>query len=1245
MRWVKIITTLTISYLLAACLGKAPPPALREITPEQNELLGRLARELGPAEIDMLLKGPADNSVKPLPTNELLYLLDRVSDMGKIVSFVRKLRENDPPGEGSKRILRLLDAIKQVGCSRATHEGLTQIGRSWDATNYESCDTRDYNYMNVMAQVMDRLSENGLNNLVLALRQDILTTATPDSNYRRYLLKLAYLVVGYDSVTDVNNPDEPNLIGAQRLGDLVSSVLDGRDVVYLLNILDTNTCPHIDGYCVDPPTLEWSQIVVGSPPPQMQELRNLLDLMQQVTDGNKLGALINGRRTAAGVAQDAQQINYLGNKLQDVLQGPTPKPTDWNQRLALLVNQITEVGKLVYVTDQINDINKLNDLVKDFPFAQLSKMAELINYAENGDSWSGQKSTVQNWQNFPADLPTGDSAVPRIVKLLNDIPLGTTPNTLSDKLIPLITGISDLRKMARLIQEVETVDDVATIVKNLTFPGDTTARDNLIYVLENMNLTSIPRMASIVDGQRLPGNQGPTAQTAYLQKVEDLMANLDNSKEGPLKTTQLIDGISDPDKLVDLIYDVSNILNLANIVNNIFKATETTGCTDTSYVTQATCETNGWVWGPRDSAVTTVIYLIENTADSSKLVTLINAIDANNVTRLINGVAQGSRVADDNSTDLQAAGKKLVGLIDNITEAGDVVYLLMPNDSDSGNPNVELKKLIELVNAMKISSATKTAQLVNLIQGPDCWRAVNALPYTTVYPTSGGSGYTSAPTVNISIPPADPAQAQALVAGGVVTKVIFTRQGTAYTGHPTITLTGGGGSGATMPTVQRMSCNTTRGLTGGATGLGKLVNLVNYVTPVGNLVTLIDNVDEGQKLGILLNYTEKSSNMIGLINAVLANTNLGTTPTDRMLKLAQLIQGISTEDCYKLATLINNLGIATELPASVTPAPDHTFIAQLMENYSNETGGLGLTQLTAMVRNIELKGGSGYSSPGISFSGGGGSGATAEATVSAGKILAISVTNPGSGYTANPTVTITGGSGAEAQAYVAGNLATLANFYGGSSYSTGQNCNVRGAGGSGATCTVTASGGALTGCSSLTGGSGYHVGQLVLIEGGCSGQGGTAIVSSVTGGSVAQVVLSKGAVSMAQMINLLDKTSPTAVNYNHTSANITTREALVRLVAYGVRHNSVGYTPLNYQDYPGIGAAHLGKAVLSNLSGASSLQNMVATLNNPTVNMTDLVVLIGCGDKVSPNTPGMGSYNPVAPDFQLLCSAHSPSLW
>jgi hypothetical protein len=74
-----------------------------------------------------------------------------------------------------------------------------------------------------------------------------------------------------------------------------------------------------------------------------------------------------------------------------------------------------------------------------------------------------------------------------------------------------------------------------------------------------------------------------------------------------------------------------------------------------------------------------------------------------------------------------------------------------------------------------------------------------------------------------------------------------------------------------------------------------------------------------------------------------------------------------------------------------------------------QTNGVGAVAVTT--------GGSGYTSaPTVSFSGGGGSGATATATIASGAVTAITVTASGSGYTSAPTVAFSGGGGTGAAA-------------------------------------------------------------------------------------------------------------------------------------------------------------------------------------------------------------------------------------
>lgn len=60
--------------------------------------------------------------------------------------------------------------------------------------------------------------------------------------------------------------------------------------------------------------------------------------------------------------------------------------------------------------------------------------------------------------------------------------------------------------------------------------------------------------------------------------------------------------------------------------------------------------------------------------------------------------------------------------------------------------------------------------------------------------------------------------------------------------------------------------------------------------------------------------------------------------------------------------------------------------------------------------------GTGYTAPAVTLVGGGGTGATAQAQVINGQIIAINMTNWGTGYTSNPTVTITDATGTGAAA-------------------------------------------------------------------------------------------------------------------------------------------------------------------------------------------------------------------------------------
>ena len=127
------------------------------------------------------------------------------------------------------------------------------------------------------------------------------------------------------------------------------------------------------------------------------------------------------------------------------------------------------------------------------------------------------------------------------------------------------------------------------------------------------------------------------------------------------------------------------------------------------------------------------------------------------------------------------------------------------------------------------------------------------------------------------------------------------------------------------------------------------------------------------------------------------------------------------------------------VPPIVTIAPPQQGSLQFPHTGS---GAAAEVTLSCNVINITLtSGGSGYTSPPIiSFSGGGGEGATAKAVIQNGSVVAVSMQLRGTGYSSPPSVSFAStdgnGSGAAATCDVCGNIASVTLTNGGSGYST-----------------------------------------------------------------------------------------------------------------------------------------------------------------------------------------------------------------
>jgi hypothetical protein len=248
---------------------------------------------------------------------------------------------------------------------------------------------------------------------------------------------------------------------------------------------------------------------------------------------------------------------------------------------------------------------------------------------------------------------------------------------------------------------------------------------------------------------------------------------------------------------------------------------------------------------------------------------------------------------------------------------------------------------------------------------------------TGVTITSGGSGYTSAPTVaftNVTAPRVR-ATGTASVSGGVVTGVTI---GTAGDFRPTVTVqtaTGGGTTStgwiATLATTGEVAT-----ITGG--NAGNYLPTLAFTGGGGSSATATCTLDT-----------------TGGIAAVTVTGGSAYT-SEPGLTITPKVTGPTAAD------LIIHLGTETAKCA----VWDGTTLGGKWVKREVVDAGHALTSIEV------VHGGTGFTSPPtVAITGGGGSGATATATVSGGVITGITLGAAGSGYKTNPTITLSGGGG------------------------------------------------------------------------------------------------------------------------------------------------------------------------------------------------------------------------------------------
>ncbi len=300
--------------------------------------------------------------------------------------------------------------------------------------------------------------------------------------------------------------------------------------------------------------------------------------------------------------------------------------------------------------------------------------------------------------------------------------------------------------------------------------------------------------------------------------------------------------------------------------------------------------------------------------------------------------------------------------------------------------------------------------------------------------------------------------------------------------------------------------------------------------------------------------------------------------TDRMLTAVTTTQTAATATATvgTPATATATVGATTPATATATIGTRATATATLTGGNvtaiavgvagDNYTAAPAVTISGPGVLTIAVTaGGSGYTSaPTVAISGGGGTGATATATLAADAVYAIAVTAGGAGYTSAPTVAITGGGGSGATATATiGTVATATAALTGSAVTS--IAVVSGGTGYGTTVpTVTLAGPGVASITVTAQGTGYTVAPTVTITG--DGSGATAGAVTLTGGNVTAIAVATG-------------------GFGYTSATVTISGGSTAVNAINVTAQGTGYTAAPTVTISGGGGS--GATATATLTGTS----------------------------------------------------------
>lgn len=301
---------------------------------------------------------------------------------------------------------------------------------------------------------------------------------------------------------------------------------------------------------------------------------------------------------------------------------------------------------------------------------------------------------------------------------------------------------------------------------------------------------------------------------------------------------------------------------------------------------------------------------------------------------------------------------------------------------------------------------------------------------TSVVITNSGAGYVTAPTVTFSAPTgtglvaAVTATGTATISNGRVVSVTITNPGAAYVANPTVTF-------SAAPAVPGAVTATANGFFS-----GQSVSDVQITNPGAN-------------------YTYAPQVTFALPNIA---TGVRAQGTAIINPATRQVTGINITNPGMGYTAIP----AVTLSAVTVPATTEIFL----------TGG------SVVSANIGSQGSEYAYAPTVVFTGGGGTGAAGTAVLVDGKVVGITITNGGIGYTAAPTIDLEVGVGASGFATVTNGVITAITVTdGGFGFTGNPRVQIISSVGGGAIATATAVGGQVTTVAIGAGGTGYLEGN------------------------------------------------------------------------------------------------------------------------------------------------------------------------